>query len=45
MNVYQTHVIAMPIVMTLKAPLFVNVILGILEMASIVLVSMFSAGI
>ena len=45
MNACQTHVIARPIVLTPKAPLFVNVTPGILEMASIVLVSMFSAGI
>ena len=36
MNVCQTHVIAMPAVMTPKGPLSVNVIAGILEMASLV---------
>ena len=42
MNVCQTHVIAMPPVVTLKGPLSVSVIAGILEMASIVPVSKYS---
>ena len=39
MNVCQTHVTAMPTVVTPKVPLTVNVILGILGMALIVPVS------
>ena len=42
MNACQTRAMAMPVVMTPKALLFVNVILGILEMVSIVPVSIFS---
>ena len=36
MNACQIHVMPVPTVLTPKGPLFVNAILGILEMASIV---------
>ena len=42
MNVYQTHAILKPIVMTPKVPLCVNAIMGILEMVLTVLVSISS---
>ena len=42
MNAYQSHVMLMPVVMTPKVLLSVNVIVGILEMVSTVLVSILS---
>ena len=42
MNAYQSHVMLMPVVMTPKVLLSVNVTVGILEMVSTVLVSILS---